>query len=78
MGVPPAAATVSNFNELRTWPNRPPPPSTSQLSAISMVFPQILVDIQSTSIEISVIFNRLQSILISFNHFDLVKNEGIH
>ena len=44
----------------------------SQFSAISMVFPQILVDFESISIDFlscSISFSQLQSILISFNQF---------
>ena len=59
----------------------------TQFLAISMVFPQNLVDFQSSSIDrFSVIFNQLQtvfsisfqSVLISFNQFDSVKNAGIY
>ena len=47
----------------------------SQFSAISMVFPQILVDFQSISIDFlsfSISSSQLQSILISFNQFQSV------
>ena len=47
----------------------------SQFSAISRVFPQILVDFQSVSIDFlsfSISFSQLQSILINFNQFQSV------
>ena len=56
----------------------------NQFSAISMVFPQILDDFPSISIEflsfqsVSLNFSQFQSILISFNQFDSVKNAGIY
>ena len=51
--------------------------------AISMVFPQILVDSRSIFCQfeiqwVSVCFNQFQSILISFNQLDSVKTAGIY
>ena len=46
-----------------------------------MVFPQSLVDFQSILIDFlsfSISFSQLQSILISFDQFDSVKNAGIY
>ena len=56
----------------------------NQFSVISMVFPQILDDFPSISIEflsfqsVSLNFSQFQSILISSNQFDSVKNAGIY
>ena len=53
----------------------------SQFSAISTVFPQILVDFQPIRIDcrpFSGNFNQFQSILVSFNQFDCVNNAGIY
>ena len=53
----------------------------SQFSAISMVLLQILIDFPSILIDFllfSISFSQLQSILISFNQFDLVKNAQIY
>ena len=53
------------------------PPSIRNLS---MVFRQILVDVQSTSIDFlsSISFGQFQSVLINFNQFNSVKNAGIY
>ena len=63
------------------WPHLPCEIAETNFVAISMVFLQILVDFLSISIDLlsfSISFNQSQSILISFNQFDSVKNAGIY
>ena len=51
------------------------------VSPAQWVFPQMLVNLQSISIDFlffSIGFNQLQSIIISLNQFGSVKNGGIH